>query len=64
MDLFPSFSELSTVRLVAHATVFLVAEVALFLSFRKRPVLFAAASVFVLFAALFSLFAVDWEGML
>ena len=34
MDLFPFFSELSTVRLVAHATVFLVAEVALFLSFR------------------------------
>ncbi len=63
MDLFPSFSELSTVRLVAHATVFLVAEAALFLSFRKRPVLFAAASVLVLFAALFSLLAVDWEGM-
>ena len=37
MDLFPSFSELSTVRLVAHATVFLVAEVALF--FVRRIVL-------------------------
>lgn len=64
MDLFPSFSELSTVRLVAHATVFLVAEVALFLSFRKRLVLFAATSVLVLSAALFSHLAVDWEGML
>ena len=63
MDLFPRFSELSTVRLVAHATAFLVAEAALFLAFRKRPVLFAAASVLVLFAALFSLLAVDWAGI-
>ena len=63
MDLFSPFSELSTVRLVTHATAFLVAEAALVLAFRKRPVLFAAASALVLSAALFSLLAVDWAGM-